>query len=85
MAIQVCEGPHGLVRVQSSSMSADEPSVRYLPREEDENDRVRIVRLERRHQEPLCEIGEWKVFVRAYPDRLEMVLVCENAGAARAA
>ncbi|HEV3258099.1 MAG TPA: hypothetical protein VG013_14535 [Gemmataceae bacterium] len=77
--------PFSQSKERPSAAVAIPPSVRYLLREDDHDDRPGVIRLDRQQEELVCEVGGWNVFVRAYPDRLEMVLVRENPGAARAA
>jgi hypothetical protein len=84
MGIQIREAPHGLLRVESWPEGETEPSVRYLPRGQDGDRRPEIIRLDRQAEEPVCRIGGLKVFVRAYPDRVEIVLVPEGSGLAAA-
>ncbi len=85
LKIRLSEGPEDLLRIQAEDTSWDEPATpRYLRRFSADS-APGVIRWPDNGEEPVAMLGDLKVYVRPYADRIEVVLVKESPQARRAA
>jgi hypothetical protein len=73
IALQISDGPTGLVRVETQADGLAESSIRYLERRR-RVEQPGTIQLDRQKDGPLFESGGVSVSVRAHKDHVEVVI-----------